>query len=577
MNWKTYFPILEWLPNYQKKYLYGDLIAGMTVGIVLIPQGIAYALIAGLPPIFGLYAAFVPQIVYAIFGSSRQVSPGPAAMDSLIVAAGIMTLAITNQTDYINAVLLLTLMVGVMQFLLGILRMGFVVNFLSRPVISGFTSAAGLLIGLNQFKNLTGAIFKGSNELHHLIIEFIKDFNTIDVTTLSFGIGAIVVLILIKEFKLKIPGAFTIVVLGILIRYFFKDSLNSMAIIGTVPSGFPSLHLPTLEWTQIKQIIPISFTLAVIGFLEAISIGKSLEAKQTEYKIKPNQELIALGMGNMIGSFFMSFVSSVSFSRSAVSHQSGAKTPLAVLVSASIILLTLLFLTPVFYYLPKAILAAIIIVSAFGLIDYKNALRLYKNYKIDFFMMMITFIITLFIGIKEGILTGVLLSLLIAVYKTSKPHVAILGRVPKTKSYRNIERFQDLDVDPELLIIRFDARIYFANADYFRDKLDEEVARKRETIKGIVIDAQSINGIDSTGISILEEQINKFNSQEITIYFTDVKGPLRDAFAKGGIFDLVGLNHFFLSIEDAVNYHHNSGNPKKSFKKYIRQSNISKT
>ena len=383
MNIKKIIPILEWLPNYNTSFFKGDLVAGITVGIVLIPQGIAYALIAGLPPIYGLYCALVPQVMYAIFGSSRQVAIGPVAMDSLIVATGVSTLALTGSESYIAIAILLALMVGAIQFIMGIFSLGFIVNFLSKPVITGFTSAVALIIGVNQFRNLLGVDFLQSDQVQYIIQDIWLQIGNYNHHTTIIGIISVVVIIIFRRINKKIPNALIVVIIGILIMKYFGKSFNDVSIVKDIPSGLPVFGFPEYDLDQIKELLPIALTLVMVGYLETISIGKSLEAKQDEYRIRPNQELIALGLSNMVGSFFKAYPSTSSFSRSAINQESGAKTGMAALISVVMVILTLLFLTPLFYHLPKTVLAAIIIVAVFGLINFKEAGFLWKANKLS--------------------------------------------------------------------------------------------------------------------------------------------------------------------------------------------------
>ncbi|MCD9597512.1 sodium-independent anion transporter, partial [Tenacibaculum maritimum] len=304
MDIKKLIPILDWLPNYKKSNFKGDFIAGITVAIVLIPQGIAYALIAGLPPIYGLYCALVPQMTYAIFGSSRQVAIGPVAMDSLIVATGVSTLALAGSESYIKIAILLAFMVGIIQFLMGIFRLGFIVNFLSKPVITGFTSAVALIIGLNQFRNLLGVDFIQSDQIHILLEDIGSRFFSFNTHTTIIGTVAALIIILFRRINKKLPNALVVVTMGIVVMRYFGTSFNDVSIVKDIPSGLPEFSMPILDISQIEELLPIAFTLVMVGYLETISIGKSLEQKQDEYRIHPNQELVALGLSNMIGSLF---------------------------------------------------------------------------------------------------------------------------------------------------------------------------------------------------------------------------------------------------------------------------------
>ena len=573
MNIKKVIPILEWLPNYNTSLFKGDLVAGITVGIILIPQGIAYALIAGLPPIYGLYCALVPQVMYAIFGSSRQVAIGPVAMDSLIVATGVSTLALAGSESYISIAILLALMVGTIQFILGIFSLGFIVNFLSKPVITGFTSAVALIIGLNQFRNLLGVDFLQSDQIQLLLIDFWSQLSSFNTQTTIIGVVSILLIIILRKINKKIPNALIVVTFGILTVKYFGDSFADVAIVKEIPSGLPVFGMPEFDLDQIKELMPIALTLVMVGFLETISIGKSLEAKQDEYRIRPNQELIALGLSNIAGSFFKAYPSTSSFSRSAINQESGAKTGMAALISVLMVVITLLFLTPLFYHLPKTVLAAIIIVAVFGLINFKEAVFLWKANNLDFWLMMSTFLATLLLGIEYGILVGVGLSLIILIYRTSKPYVTELGKVPNSNFYRNKNRFDEVIIEDDILVFRFDAQLFYANANYFRDHLDVMASNKGNALKLIVLDAESINRVDSTGVEMLKERIKFYQKKNVTFYFAGVKGPVRDDLFRSGILQIIDINHFFMRANQAVKFY-KTGDRKhqEKFAKYIHQS-----
>ena len=573
MNIKKLVPILDWLPNYNTSLFKGDLIAGITVGIILIPQGIAYALIAGLPPIYGLYCALVPQVMYAIFGSSRQVAIGPVAMDSLIVATGVSTLALAGSESYISIAILLALMVGAIQFIMGVFSLGFIVNFLSKPVITGFTSAVALIIGLNQFRNLFGVDIIQSDQIQIIIEDIWLQINDFNPYTTSIGLISALLIIIFRKINKKIPNALIVVVLGVLIMKYFGNSFTEVAIVKDIPSGLPKFGFPEFDIPLLRELLPIALTLVMVGYLEIISIGKSLEAKQDEYRIRPNQELIALGLSNMVGSLFKAYPSTSSFSRSAINQESGAKTGMAALISVVMVVITLLFLTPLFYHLPQTVLAAIIIVAVFGLINFKEAVFLWKANQLDFCLMFATFLATLLLGIEQGIIIGVSLSLIILIFRTSRPYVAELGKVPDANFYRNKERFSEVIIDEDILVFRFDAQLFYANSNYFRDKLDEMVLKKGSALKLIVLDAESINRVDSTGVEMLKERIRFCQKKGIFFYFAGVKGPVRDDLFRSGILEIIDLSHFFMRANQAVKFYKTGDRSyQEKYAKYIHQS-----
>ena len=577
MNYKKIFPILDWLPNYKKEFFKNDLGAGLAVGIMLIPQGIAYAMIAGLPPIYGLYTAMIPQMVYAIFGTSRQLAVGPVAMDSLIVASGVATLAEIGTENFIEFAILLAFMMGVLQILFGIFKLGFLVNFLSRPVISGFTSAAALIIALSQLKHLLGIDIQRNNQIHSLVYEALKNLKDTNLITLTIGVISILILVFFKRFNKKIPAALVVVVLGVVLVKFFNLDQIGVKIVGDIPSGLPDFIIPSFEKQTLIDLFPIALTLSFIGFLEAISVAKAVELKHNDYKVVPNQELIALGMGNIVGSFFQTYPATGGFSRTAVNNQTGARTPMAAIISGSVVGLTLLFFTHAFYYLPEAVLAAIIVVAVFGLLDFKVPKQLLEYSKRELVILNSTLLITATVGIKEGIFVGVILSLGMLIYTTTKPHIAILGRIPETHFYRNIKRFEGLLItSEEMLIVRFDAQLFFANVQYFKDKLETSVAGKGKKLKLIIIDGESINSIDSSGVYMLNDVITKYRSLNIDIAFTGMKGPVRDVLENSGIIKKIGYQNCFLSIQEAVDAFEegkkNMGTGIK-FSDYIKQTN----
>jgi len=574
---KKILPIFQWLPNYKKTFFVGDLTAGVTVGIMLIPQGMAYAMIAGLPPVFGLYASLIPQVIYAIMGTSRQLAVGPVAMDSLLVAAGLGALSLSGIDEYIAMAIFLSLFMGAIQLLLGVLRMGFLVNFLSKPVISGFTSGAAIIIGLSQLKHLLGIEITRSNQVHKLIINAFENINLTNVYTVLIGFLSIVLIKFIKKLNKKynkrVPTALIIVVLGVFIVYFFDLYQFGVKIVGSVPSGLPSFEIPKIPLDRISELTPIALTLALIAFMEAISVSKAIEENHNDYEIDPNQELIALGSSNILGSLFQSYPTTGGFSRTAVNDQAGAKTGIAPLISALIVGLTLLFLTPLFYYLPNAVLAAIIMVAVFGLIDFSYPLELFKNRKDEFVLLIITFLTTLTIGIKEGILIGVLLSLLMMVYRTSIPHITIIARVNNTNYYKNILSFREsVQRREDILGIRIDSQLFFGNKDFFKKQLYKHIKNKGASLKLVIINTKAVNYIDSSGIHILKKIIKDLKSKKINIMFSGTSGPTRDILYKSGVIDILGKENLFLRSHEAEDYFDGKYNKTDIYKKIAEQT-----
>jgi len=549
---KKYIPILSWLPDYNKAAFSGDISAGLTVGVMLIPQGIAYAMIAGLPPIYGLYTAMTPQVIYAIFGTSRQLSVGPTAMDSLIVAAGITSIATVGPDNYIAAAILLAFLMGLMQLAFGIFKLGFLVNFLSKPVISGFTSAAAIIIGLNQLKHIFGIEIPRSNQAHSLLYDTGITINSTNLITLCLGIGTILTIIILKKYFKKIPAALTSVVLGILIVQFFHLDLYGVHIIRDIPTGLPSPSIPDFTQNYFNDLLPLALTLSLIAFMEAISQAKAIEDKHNDYKVDANQELIALGLSNIVGSIFKSYPSTGGFSRTAVNDQAGAKTGMSFIIAAGVVALTLLFLTPLFYYLPKAVLGGIIIVAVMGLINIKYPVKLWKYKKDDLIMLLGTFAVTLTIGIKEGIIVGVILSLGFLIFRSTRPHIAECARIEGTNYFKNVKRFDNTKGRKDVLILRFDGQLYFANTNYFKDQLNDMIAKKGPTLKLVILNAEAINHLDSSAVHMMDTTIKELCKKEIYFAVAGAIGPVRDIIFNSGLSETIGKELMFAEVNEAL-------------------------
>ncbi|MCB0686257.1 MAG: solute carrier family 26 protein [Saprospiraceae bacterium] len=554
MSVDSIFPGLKSLLTYDKRNLKDDIAAGLTVGVMLIPQGMAYAMIAGLAPIYGLYASTIPILIYAVMGTSRQLAVGPVAMVSLLTASGVSVLAEGGSEAYLGYVLLLALMVGAIQLLMGVFRLGFLVNFLSHPVISGFTSAAAIIIGASQLKHLLGVALPKSHYVHEIFIAAIRQFSEIHWPTLLLGAGGIGIILIMKRISRSIPGQIIAVIVSIFVVSLFHLDQLGVKIVGEVPSGLPVFQIPNFSMESFNSLLPIALAISLVSYMESIAVAKAMQARHKNYKLSPNQELIALGLSNIGGSFFQSYPVTGGFSRTAVNDQAGAKTTLASIISAFLVLLTLLFLTDLFYMMPNAILAAVIIVAVIGLIDVKEAIHLWHTHRIDFWMLIATFVATLVLGIEKGILIGVTLSLVMVIFQSSYPHHAELGQVPGSDFYRNVDRFPGVLVRDDVLIIRFDASLFFGNSLRFRESLNDYIEQKGKRLKAIVLNCESINNIDSTALKMLEEVLEDTDKLGIKLLFASVKGPIRDRLLHTSTFGRNGEDHFFMSIQDAVEY-----------------------
>lgn len=543
-------PIAGQLETYGREKLTGDLSAGLTVGVMLIPQGMAYALIAGLPPIYGLYASLVPLVIYALFGTSRQLAVGPVAMVSLLVAAAVGPIAGGDTQLYIGLALLLSLMVGLLQFGLGLARFGFLVNFLSHPVLAGFTSAAALIIGLSQLKHLLGISIERSHYIHEILWTAVQKAGAVDPMTLALGLGSIALLVGLQWWKKSFPGALAAVVVTTLATWGFGLHEMGVAIVGSVPSGLPAPTMPPMDAGAVGNLVPSALAIGLVGFMESIAVAKVYAARH-RYEVDANKELVGLGLANVAGAFFSAYPTTGGFSRTAVNDQAGAQTNLAAIFSAGIIALTLLFLTPLFYFLPKAVLAAIVMVAVFGLIEWEEVVHLWHVDRTDLALMGVTFTATLGLGIEQGILTGVIVSLIAVIYQTSQPHTAIMGRLPDTSTYRNLRRNPEALTKSHVVVVRMDANLYFANASAFKD-LVLEADVKSPALQTIVIDMYPVNRIDSTGVEALEEVIETCRRHGVTVLLAGVKGPVRDVLDDAGVSNDLGVDNFFLEVHAAV-------------------------
>lgn len=540
------FPLLQDVATYSREKFKGDLSAGLTVGVMLIPQGMAYALIAGLPPQYGLYASVVPLLIYAFLGTSKHLGIGPVALIALLVASAVAPIAETPD-EYIALSILLALMVGVLQFSFGLMRMGFLVNLLSHPVLSGFVSAAAIIIGLSQLHHILG-VGSVTGGLHDILYGIALQVSDLNVLTLATGAGAIALIVFAKKKLPALPGPVLAVAAGILFIYLTGLHEAGVAVVGEINRGLPALVMPAIEWVTIMQLMPMAVAIALVAFMESIAVGKAIQQKSKEYKINSNKELIALGAANIGGSLFQAFPVTGSFSRTAINYETGAKTGITGLISAAVVAVTLLFLTPLFYYLPNAVLGAIIIVAVFGLIDYKEFKRLWKIGHYDRYMFLATFAGTLFVGIKEGILLGVTLSVIMLLYRSARPNHAVIGKIPGTSVYRSIKRYET-EQDPDVVVFRFDAPLHFANAEYFREKVNELIIERSGTAC-MVLDLNGVNEIDSTGLDELLETMKDLGEKKIAVKLAEVKAPVRDMLKSSSNTDKEWT--FYMQIEDAI-------------------------
>ena len=548
---RAYLPIARWASDYSSAALRQDATAGLTVGTMLIPQGMAYAVIAGMPPIYGLYAGLVPLLAYPLFGSSRQLAIGPVAIDMLIVAAGVGALAQSGTERYVALAILLTAMVGLLQMIMGVLRLGFVASLLSRPVIAGLTSAASLIIAVSQLGTLLGVELGRSQYVHVLVWDAVRHAGETHLPTLGIGLACIGLLMGLSRWAPRVPGPLVVVVGATAAGWGLGLDQWGISVVGSIPTGLPSPEVWAVSFSDLNALLPAAVTVALVQFMKDVSLGR-IFAKRHGYTINPNQELLGIGAGNLAGSLFQSIPASGSFSRSAVNDQTGAQSPLANAFAALIIALTLLFLTPLFYYLPSPALAAIIIVAGFGLFDLQELQVLFRTRRRDGYIALFTAACTLFVGIQEGILLGIGASVVAVLFRVSRPNVAELGHVPGTRRYRDLDRFEQARRLEDIMVLRVDAAFSFANAEYFQTFILDKSEHEGRPVKVVVMDGSSINDLDTTATEALLSVANRLDEIGIELHLTGLIGPVREAVRRSGLHALLGEERFHLSPHQAV-------------------------
>jgi SulP family sulfate permease len=538
-------PFLSWIGRCKDpSVLASDVIAGITVALVLVPQSMAYAQLAGLPPYYGLYASFLPGIVAALFGSSRQLATGPVAVVSLMTAAALEPLALTPDM-YVAYAIALALMVGIFQLVLGTLRLGVLVDFLSHPVVIGFTNAAAIIIATSQLSKIFGVVVE-KGEHHYDTIWSVIVAATTDTHMLTLGMGllAIAIMAMMKKFTPRLPNVLTAVVITTLLSYFMGYESQGGKVVGTVPAGVTMPGVPTgLSWDILVQLITTAVIISIIGFMEAISIAKAMAAR-TRQRLDPNQELIGQGLGNLVSGLFQGYAVSGSFSRSAVNINAGAVTGFSAVVTGLAVGATLLFLTPLLYHLPQATLAAVIMMAIINLVKIEPIIYAWRVQPHDGIVAIVTFVLTLIVAphLETGIVTGVLLSLGLFLFRTMRPRISVLSRDPDG-TLRDAE-VRQLATCENISLIRFDGPLFFANTGYFSDTVLDRVASKPD-LKFVIIDAEGINEIDATGEEMLHELDKRLQSVGIELLIARAKKQIMDILRRTGFVEAMGTERFF--------------------------------
>jgi SulP family sulfate permease len=560
---RALLPALDWARSYDRSVFAGDVTAAVIVTIMLIPQSLAYALLAGLPPQVGLYASILPLIAYGLFGTSRTLAVGPVAVVSLMTASAIAPIAGAGSAAYGSAALVLALMSGLILVLMAALRLGVIANFLSHPVIAGFISASGILIAISQAKHLLGIAAKGDT-LPDILQSLAGTIGTANLPTLVIGVLALVFLFWVRKSlkplltklglgprladMLAKAGPVAAVIASAASVSLLHLEGRGVKVVGTLPSGLPPVTLPSFDPALWSQLLPAAILISLVGFVESVSVAQTLAAKRRQ-RIGLNRELVGLGAANVAAALTGGYPVTGGFARSVVNFDAGAQTPFAGVLTALGILATALFFTPLFATLPQAVLGATIIVAVLSLVDLRGFVRTWRYSKADGAAMIVTALVVLLIGVEPGIVSGVVLSLLLFLWRTSRPHMAIVGQVPGTEHFRNVLRHKVAE-SPRVLSIRVDESLYFANARYLEDRIYDYVAA-REGIRHVVLMCPAVNFIDASALESLETIAHRLNSAGVEFHLSEVKGPVMDRLERSDFFD-----HFkgqvFLSQHQAL-------------------------
>ncbi|MGB0783279.1 MAG: SulP family inorganic anion transporter [Marinomonas sp.] len=540
MTIERFIPALSWLKTYNRGQFSQDATAAFIVTMLLIPQSLAYAMLAGVPPEVGLYSSILPLVLYALFGTSTSLSVGPVAVASLMTATSLAVIAEQGTASYLTGAITLALLSGAMLVIMGVMKLGMVTNLLSHSVISGFISASGIIIALSQLKHILGIQAHGDNVVTQLL-SMLENIGQFKPMTFVIGVSVIAFLLLARRhakrflIMLKVPEASaaslakTAPILGVLsslaIVYLYDLQSHGVAITGHIPAGLPTLMftLPSLD--LIKELALPALMISIIGYVESISVGKTLGAKRRE-KVKPNQELIGLGAANIASGVSGGFPVTGGFSRSVVNFDAGAVTQLASIMTALGIMIASLLLTPMLYFLPKATLAATIIVAVTTLIDFSILKKTWLFSRSDFYAVLATIVITLLLGVEVGVASGVVLSIALHLYRTSKPHVAEVGLIKGSEHFRNVKRYE-VETSPQLLCLRPDESLFFANATFLEDHIIDTISQRKE-INHVVIQCSAVNEIDFSALEMLEALNLQLKSLNIKLSLSEVKGPVMD-------------------------------------------------
>jgi SulP family sulfate permease len=551
MKLRRWLPCLEWGRRYDQATATQDGLAALIVTLMLIPQSLAYAMLAGLPPVTGLYASIFPLLAYALFGSSRALAVGPVAVVSLMTAAALGPLFPAGSADYVGAAMLLALLSGLLLGLMALLRLGFLANFLSHPVISGFISASGILIACGQLKHILGVSTSGESLLE-ILPQLWQSLPQIHWPTLVIGLISLAWLWwsrgnlkpLLQHLGLSAQvsgnlakaGPVLAIIAAIVAVYMLQLEQAGVRVVGAIPKGLPGLSMPTLDMQLAFQLLPAALLISLVGFVESVSVGQTLAAKRRQ-RIEPDNELFGLGAANLSAAFSGGFPVTGGFSRSVVNYDAGAQTPMAGVFTAAGIALSVMLLTPLLHNLPQAVLAATIMVAVLSLVDLGSLKRTWRYSRQDGAAQLATLLGVLLIGVEAGILIGVGLSLLLFLWRTSQPHMAVVGQVPGSEHFRNIERYAVVE-SPDVLSLRVDESLYFPNARYLEERIGELIAA-RPQVRHLVLMCSGVNLIDASAIESMEAIVERLKAAGVQMHLSEVKGPVMDQLRRSDF-----LQHF---------------------------------
>jgi len=541
-------PVTHWLRHYPRPALRGDVTAGLTVAVMLVPQGMAYANLAGMPPVTGLYAAIVGIVAYAVFGTSGALAVGPVAITSLLTLSGLSSIVSPDDPSYPAVAGMLALAVGAILLVAGIARLGFLVNFLSHPVISGFTSAAAITIALSQVKDLLGVDIGRPDGVVDTIRLTVAEMATANGWTVAIATVSVVALWGGRRLAPRAPVPLVVLAAATLVTWGLSLTDRGVAVLGSVPTGLPAPRLPEVTTSLVGDIAPVALAIAVIAYAEGVSVAKAI-ARRQRARIDANQELIATGAANVAASAFGGFPVAGGFSRTAVNNQAGARTPLASLITAVVLGVAVVWLTPALFYLPKAVLAAVVIVAVASLVDVADARETWRTRRSDFAALAVTFMATLVIGVEPGLAIGVVFSLVLFVYRSANPHATELGRVSGSAEYRNVQRWSTR-TDGRMVLLRVDGPLFFANTKFLTDRVAALLVDRPE-VAWVVLDAAGIGDLDASGVHALEELDEDLSGAGVTLLMATVRGPVRDVMANAGLWEAMA-ERIYPSVATAV-------------------------